>query len=118
MPDEKLSEIQDTVDRIARVMDDAIRVPGTNFRLGWDGILGFIPGIGDIVTLTSQLYLVSQALRVGMRKRIYALMIFNTLIDFLVGVIPGVGDVFDLFWKSNRKNAILIRNEIARRSPD
>lgn len=95
-------------------MDDAIRVPGTNFRFGWDGILGFIPGLGDVLTMVSHLYLVRQAFRVGVRKRIYAMMILNALIDFLIGVIPGVGDIFDIFWKSNRKNAELLRSEIAR----
>jgi hypothetical protein len=115
MADEEYAKIQKKVDRLARVMDDAIRVPGTNFRLGWDGILGFIPGVGDALTMVSHLYLVSQGLRVGVRKRIYAKMILNALIDFLIGVIPGVGDIFDIFWKSHRKNADLLRGEIARK---
>jgi hypothetical protein len=114
MVDAEHAKIQDKVDRLARVMDDAIRVPGTNFRIGWDGILGFIPGLGGIVTIVSHLYMVSQASRVGIRKRIYAKMILNALIDFLIGVIPGVGDVCDIFWKSNRKNAELLKSEIAR----
>lgn len=118
MTDERLAEIQENVDRIARAMDDAIRVPGTNFRLGWDGILGFIPGIGGVLTIVSHLYMVRQAAHVGIRKRIYARMILNALIDFLIGVIPGVGDVCDIFWKSNRKNANLLRSEIARKSAD
>ena len=118
MTDERLAEIQENVDRIARAMDDAIRVPGTNFRLGWDGILGFIPGIGGVLTIVSHLYMVRQASHVGIRKRIYARMILNALIDFLIGVIPGVGDVCDIFWKSNRKNANLLRSEIARKSAD
>ncbi len=114
MTDAEHAKIQEQVDRLARVMDDAIRVPGTNFRFGWDGILGFIPGLGDVLTMVSHLYLVRQAFRVGVRKRIYAMMILNALIDFLIGVIPGVGDIFDIFWKSNRKNAELLRSEIAR----
>ena len=61
MTDAKLAEIQEKVDGIARVMDDAMRVPGTKFRLGWDGILGFIPGIGDMVTIVSHLYMINQA---------------------------------------------------------
>lgn len=116
MTDEKLSEIQENVDRIARVMDDSIRVPGTNFRLGWDGIIGLIPGIGDVLTTASQFYLISQAARVGLRKRVYAKMLLITLIDFLIGLIPGVGDIIDIFWKSNRKNAELLKSEIARRT--
>ena len=114
MRNAKLSEIQAKVDRLASVMDDAIRIPGTNFRLGWDSILGFIPGLGDVLTMISHLYIVAQGVRVGVRKRIYAKMVLNALIDVLIGVIPGVGDIFDIFWKSNRKNAELLKSEIAR----
>ena len=116
MTDEKLAEIQEKADRIAHVMDDAIRLPGTNFRFGWDGILGVIPGIGDTLTLASQLYLITQASRVGIRRHIYAKMVLIAMVDFLIGAIPGVGDVFDLFWKSNRKNVELLKGEIARRT--
>ena len=116
MTDEQLAEIEERTDRIARIMDDAVRVPGTNFRFGWDGILGFIPGIGDTVTLASQLYIVSQATRVGIRKRIFAKMLLIALVDFLIGAIPGVGDLFDIFWKSNRRNAKLLKSEIRRQA--
>ena len=116
MTDEKLAEIQLKADRLAHVMDDAIRVPFTNIRFGWDGILGVIPGIGDTLTMVSQLYLISQARRVGIRKHVYAKMLVNALIDFLVGAIPVIGDVFDFFWKSNRKNVELLKGEISRRT--
>jgi len=116
MNDTKLREIQQKVDRVARAMDDWIHIPGTKIRLGWDSLLGFIPGIGDMVTLASHLYLIRQAIRVGVGKRTYAKMTLNSLIDFLVGAIPVLGDVFDIFWKSNRKNAELLREEIARQT--
>jgi len=115
MNDAKLAEIQQKVDRIASAMDDCIEIPGTKIRLGWDSILGFVPGIGDIATLIPQVILIAHALRVRVRKRAYVKMMFNTLIDFLVGVIPGVGDIADIFWKSNRKNAELLRREIVNR---
>lgn len=117
MNDAKLNEIQQNVDRIASAMDDCIRIPGTKIRLGWDSIVGVIPGLGDIVTLAPQIYLIAQALRAGVRKRVFLKMVLNSLIDFLLGVIPGLGDIFDVLWKSNRKNAELLREEIARRKP-
>jgi hypothetical protein len=108
------AETQAKVDRIARVMDDWIRVPGTRIGIGWDAILGFIPGIGDAITLLPQILLIAQALRVGIRKRALAMMLLNTLVDFLVGAVPVVGDLLDILWKSNRRNADLLRSEIAR----
>ena len=116
MNEEKLAEIQLKTERIAHVMDDAIRIPGTNIRFGWDGILGLVPGIGDTVTMVAQLYLISQARRVGIRRGVYAKMLVIALIDFLIGAIPVVGDLFDFFWKSNRRNVNLLKREIARRT--
>ena len=114
MQNSRLSDIQTKVDRLAQFMDDCIKVPGTNFRFGWDVILGLLPGVGDLVTVIPQFYLVAQALRVGVRKRTFVFMLINVLVDFLVGVIPGVGDLFDAFWKSNLRNAELLRSEIRR----
>ena len=115
MSADEFLEIRRKVDRLAWTMDDFIRVPGTNIRFGWDSILGLLPGVGDVLTLASQAYLIVQAFRVGVRKRVYVKMLGNAFIDFLIGLIPGVGDVFDIFWKSNRRNAALLEAEIARR---
>ena len=95
-------------------MDEAIRVPGTNIRLGWDALIGLIPGLGDLVASLPHLYLLWQAYRLGLRKRVYAQMLLNAGIDLLVGAVPLVGDVLDVFWKANRKNADLIRQELER----
>lgn len=100
------------VERIARAMDDAIRVPGTNIRIGWDALIGLVPGLGDAITLLPQAYLFWHAYRIGVRKRVHAKMLINATVDLLVGVIPVVGDIADVFWKANRKNADLIRREI------
>ncbi len=112
--DSDLKAIQRKADRVASLMDDGIAVPGTKIRLGWDSILGILPGIGDTATLLSHIFLIVQARAVGVRKRVYVKMIVNALIDFVVGIVPVVGDLLDIFWKANRKNAELIRQEIAR----
>ena len=106
--------IQEKIDKLAGRMDDFIKIPGTKIGIGWDSILGLLPGIGDVLTLLSQTYLIFQAFRVGVRKRVFAKMLVNALIDVLVGAIPGLGDLFDIFWRSNRRNADLIRDEIAK----
>ncbi|MCG8649537.1 MAG: DUF4112 domain-containing protein [Pirellulales bacterium] len=110
----QLSEIQGRADRLAKWMDEAVPIPGTKIRLGWDNFIGLLPGIGDAASLLSHLILVQQALRVGARKRVYVHMAWNAGVDFLVGLVPVLGDVLDVFWKANRKNANLLRGEIIR----
>lgn len=114
MKTDRASEVLQKADKLASLMDDFIKIPGLNIRLGLDSIVGIVPGIGDVVGLATHGYLIVQGFRLGIRKRVYAKMIGNALVDFLVGVIPGVGDLFDVFWKSNRRNAELLRREIAR----
>ncbi|TWU57844.1 DUF4112 domain-containing protein [Rubripirellula reticaptiva] len=108
----QLKEIQMRADSFARLMDDAIEIPVLGIRLGWDSILGFIPGVGDVAGLLAHGFLVVQAKRAGARKRIYLWLLWYALIDFIVGTIPVLGDIFDIFWKSNRRGAAMLRKEI------
>jgi len=95
-----------------RFLDEAFRVPGTNFRFGWDPIIGLIPWIGDALTALISLAIVFQANRMRIPKVVQLRMLLNIGIDVLVGVVPFVGDVADVFWKSNAKNfALLERHE-------
>lgn len=95
-------------------MDESFRVPGTNIRFGLDSLIGLFPGIGDVAGLLPHCYLFLQAYQVGVRKRVHVKMIANALLDSAFGTLPLVGDVFDVFWKSNRRNVELIRAEITR----
>ncbi len=108
-----LKEIQMRADWLAHLMDDAFEIPIIKVRLGWDSILGFIPGVGDLVGLMSNGMLIRLAHQAGARKRVYVWIASYAMVDFVVGVVPGVGDVFDIFWKSNRRGAKLLRREIA-----
>ena len=101
-----------SVDRLAGNMDEAFKIPGTNIRFGWDSIVGLMPGVGDSVTLISQAYLMWHAYRIGIRKRTWVRLIGNALADFLIGSIPALGDIFDVFFRSNRRNADLLAKEI------
>ena len=88
---------------IARLMDDQFRVPGTSLRFGLDSILGVVPGLGDALTSAISLLIVHHAWASGASKLTLARMLGNVGIDFLVGSVPLVGDLFDVAFKANRK---------------
>jgi len=93
---------------LARMMDTAIRVPGTNIRLGADSILGLLPVAGDAGGALIGLYIVNEARRLGVPSYKLARMISNVALDGLVGSVPLVGDVFDVYFKSHRRNVKII----------
>jgi hypothetical protein len=93
---------------VATILDDAVRVPGTRFRVGLDPLLGLIPGAGDAVTGTVAAYAIVLAARLGAPAVVIGRMAANVLIDVATGTIPVVGDLFDFGWKSNRKNLQLL----------
>ncbi|OCX65316.1 hypothetical protein BFP70_09615 [Thioclava sp. SK-1] len=102
------------LDRLANKMDRAFRVPGTSFRFGWDSVLGLIPGVGDTVTLVPSVYIIGRAHGLGVPTHLLARMGANVAIDWATGLIPLVGDIFDIGYKSNRKNVDLLRRHIER----
>ncbi len=96
--------------RMVRVMDDAVRVPGTNFRFGLDAVLGLlIPGIGDAVSNLTNVFLIAFALRHGVPAPIVLRMGINALLDALWAAIPLLGDVGDAWFKANRRNYELLQ---------
>lgn len=99
----------DRLDRIARRMDRAIRLPIIGVRLGWDSILGLIPGVGDAVTLAPAGYIILEGHRLGAPTHVTARMLANVGIDAAIGTIPLIGDVFDIAWKANMRNVNLLR---------
>ncbi|MDN5940214.1 MAG: DUF4112 domain-containing protein [Salinisphaera sp.] len=97
------------VDRWAHALDEAVRIPGTRFRVGADSIIGLLPGIGDFAGLALGSGLIAEALYARAPKRVWLRMSANTGLDFVVGLIPVLGDVFDVVWQSNSRNAALFR---------
>lgn len=96
-------------EKIVRWLDDGVRIPGTDFRFGLDPIIGFLlPGAGDAVTGVGSGSLFVLAIKERVPTVVLMRMVVNIVIDVLVGAIPIVGDLFDAFWKSNRKNLDLI----------
>ena len=111
---EELQRRLDQLDQLAHLMDEAFRVPGTNIRVGLDSLAGLVPGVGDAFAALTHVYLIGQGHRLGARKRTQARLLANALIDVFGGAVPLVGDVFDVYWKANRKNVELLREELHR----
>lgn len=103
---------QEDVRRVAGVvrwLDDLIRVPGTNFGIGLDAILGFfVPVLGDLVTGATSVMLIHAAQRRGVPRVVLLRMLVNIGVDTLAGMVPVVGDAFDLLWRSNVRNLELL----------
>ena len=102
------------LDRLARLLDTAISIPGTKIRFGADAIVGLVPGIGDAVTTGLSAYIVYEAHRLGVPRPLLARMVANVAADGLLGAVPIVGDVFDVMWKANRRNLRLLREHFER----
>jgi hypothetical protein len=97
------------IDRLAKLMDAQFRLPGTNYRFGLDGLLGLIPGAGDLSTLAVSGYMISIMAKNGASGYVIARMMVNVMIDALLGSIPFIGDLFDFVFKANLKNMKLMR---------
>lgn len=93
---------------LARLMDTALRIPGTRVSLGADSVLGLVPGIGDFAAAAVSLFIVNEARRLGVPKAKLVQMLVNVGFDAVAGSVPVVGDVFDVYFKSNRRNLQLV----------
>jgi hypothetical protein len=98
--------------RLARVMDDAVTIPGTRFGLGLDAVIGLVPGIGDFVGSALSGVIVRDAIRARVPMRVLARMGLNLVLDALLGLLPAVGDVADAVHRANRKNLRLLLREV------
>ena len=91
----------------AHLLDSAIRLPG-GFRIGLDGIVGLVPGVGDLLGAGLSGYLIYGASRLDIPKSVIARMIINTALETVIGAIPIIGDAFDFVFKANERNARLL----------
>jgi hypothetical protein len=100
--------------QLARIMDSALRIPGTRIRFGADSALGLIPGAGDVIGLGLSLFALTEAVRLGAPAHLLTRMIANVAIDTGLGAIPIAGDIFDLLFKSNTRNLKLLLEHLER----
>ena len=94
--------------KLQHLLDDRFRVPGTSIRFGWDPIVGLVPWAGDVLTAVLSCAIVVQAHHMRIPRVVQLRMLLNIGFDLLVGAIPVVGDVADVFWKSNTRNMSLL----------
>ena len=94
---------------VARLMDTAFSIPGTNIRFGLDPILGLFPGLGDTATAIVSVLMIAQSARYGVPRVVLARMAGNVLLNTALGSIPFVGDAFSVWFKSNARNYDLLR---------
>jgi hypothetical protein len=96
--------------QLVRLLDDGLTIPGTRIGVGLDALLGFLfPTLGDALTGLGSLSLLLLAFRMRLPKVIVLRVVFNIAVDVLIGCVPFVGDAFDLFWRSNRRNLELLQ---------
>ncbi len=98
---------------VASIMDDCIRIPGTNIRFGLDPILGLFPGVGDTVASLVGVAIIGEAGRKGVSRMALVTMALNILANAAVGAIPIVGDAFSVWFKSNRRNHDLLKKALS-----
>ena len=99
--------------RIATLLDSAVRVPVIGRRIGLDGLIGLIPAVGDAAMTAVGGYILLEAWRMGAPASLLARMAANLAVDWAVGSVPLAGDVFDFFFKANLRNVALIEHWVA-----
>ena len=97
------------LDALAKLLDVAFIVPGTNFRYGIDGLIGLIPVVGDIITTAISLWVVREARALGAPWHITARMLGNVAVDGVVGLVPVAGDAFDVMFRANVRNVRMLK---------
>ena len=108
----------DKLERLATWMDSRFHIPGTSIRFGLDSLLGLLPGIGDTATLATTAYIIGKSKSHGVPSHITALMIWNAFVDWLIGLVPLIGDIFDVGWKANKRNVALLKEHSQKKTLD
>ncbi|VEP18285.1 conserved hypothetical protein [Hyella patelloides LEGE 07179] len=98
--------------RLSQLLDNAIPIPGTPYRIGIDPILGLLPGGGDTLAGALSAYIVVEAARMGLPRQVIGQMVANLLLDSVIGVVPVLGDLFDVGWKANVRNMALLKQHL------
>ncbi len=113
LADEQARELQ-RLRGLAQLLDTSIRLPVIGYRIGLDPLLGLIPGVGDVVGLALSGYLIHRAHFLGVARLTRGRMIFNAVLETILGAVPLVGDLFDFAWRANSKNVALIVRHLER----
>lgn len=102
----------ENLDLLSKLLDTWFRVPGTSIRFGLDGIIGFVPGIGDFLAGAASCVIVLAAFFRGVPLVTVMRMVLNLGVEVLVGVVPFFGNLFDIGWRANRRNYALLERSL------
>lgn len=106
---ERFRAAERRIGRVTRLLDELISVPGTSVKVGLDPVIGVIPVVGDVVAAGVGAWVIAEAASFGVPRIVLGRMVLNLLVDLGVGAIPLLGDVYDLFFRSNSRNLELFR---------
>ncbi len=100
------------LERFTAWMDSQYRIPGTSIKFGWDVLIGFVPILGDLIALALSGYVLLEARKIGAPAMVIRKMLRNIAVDFVGGLAPVVGDVFDIYFRSCTRNLVLLKDYI------
>ncbi|PHR19324.1 MAG: hypothetical protein COA37_18020 [Hoeflea sp.] len=109
------SEIErelDHLNRLARTLDSRFVLPGTSIRFGLDTLIGLVPGIGDTLVAAPSAWIIWRGHRMGIGKRHIARMVANSAADYVIGLVPVIGDLFDVGFKANLRNVAILQEQL------
>lgn len=106
----------DNLNRLAKTLDSSLRLPGTSIRFGLDTVIGLVPGIGDTLVAAPAFWIIWRGHKLGIGKRHVARMMANSAVDYVIGSIPVIGDIFDVGFKANLRNVAILREQLGGRT--
>ena len=119
MNDEEKEILEEKLTRLRQLsenLDESFTIPGTNIKFGIDALIGLVPGGGDLIGGLFSLYLLRTAIKMKLPKSAILSIMFNIIIDTTIGIVPVIGDIFDIFWKSNKRNMRIIEKHLVNRT--
>ena len=117
MNDEEKEILEEKLTRLRQLsenLDESFTIPGTNIKFGIDALIGLVPGGGDLIGGLFSLYLLRTAIKMKLPKSAIISIMFNIIIDTTIGIVPVIGDIFDIFWKSNKRNMRIIEKNLVK----
>jgi uncharacterized protein DUF4112 len=102
------------LEAMAKLLDVAFILPGTNIRYGIDGLIGLIPVVGDVIATALSLWLVREARALGAPWHVTARMLGNVAVQGVAGTVPFAGDAFDVLFRANMRNIRLLKRWLER----
>ncbi|MDF2734622.1 MAG: conserved rane protein of unknown function [Chloroflexota bacterium] len=106
---ERFHAAERRIERVTHALDELVGVPGTSVKVGLDPIVGLIPVVGDVISGVVGTWVIAEAARFGIPRIVVARMTVNLVVDLAIGLIPFLGDLFDLAFRSNSRNLALFR---------